>query len=148
MPPCAPTSCMRAGGPLCTFTGLWYSTRRGLPFECDDVIRRAHVSRNREQQAAASKGLLIGRFVPHPFSIPRTSKGSEATPVSVCPRPRAYSRLEGWDRVVSDRVVRLAFGCRARTARLLSTKSWSNPAAATDGGRAACTTPAGKPVQT
>ena len=49
------------------------------PSECDDVIRRAHVSRKREQQATGSKSSLAERALCPPPPPRRSSQGSEAT---------------------------------------------------------------------
>ena len=81
---------------LCTTSmALLHSCR---PSECDDVISRAHVSRNREQQATTA--LRGHRWVAPPPPFFPSYGWDETTHQG----PRADSRREG----CGDRVVRLA----------------------------------------
>ena len=76
-----------------------HRARTGRPSECDDVIRRAHVSINREQQPTLHREATDGWRRPH-----ICSKGAaEAT----YQRPRADSRSEGCVTELSGRLATL-----------------------------------------
>ena len=60
------------------------------PSECDDVIRRAHVSRKREQQATGSKSSLAERALCPPPTTPKEFSGERSNPY-VC-----LEQILGW----------------------------------------------------